>query len=333
MFFLFLQDANVESVINLKAPTQIKDPRKPHIVSADAGAGLGPGPGWAEERVASCVCMWILTLFVFFVVFVVLPFSSFACIRVLQLCTRYADFASGILLLNEGYNDPILTANLARLSGEVNKFLLRSAVAPAAMAARPDLRQVYLINAYGAILRVLGARPPADSSESAAFWAAQAGAQISAYVEAELRAKFAAVIQTLERLEAMASARQRGGAAGAAAAAAAAAAPTDAELRGAVAQFNSGYAAAIKSLHEGVHSNFALEGRDGAGVGGGAGGSSGGGGAGANDAAGHLASSRQIFMQLLSQLLLYHQRFDALSPHKLAPKTEITAAIKKYTQQ
>lgn len=245
-----------------------------------------------------------------------------------QLCTRYADFASGILLLNEGYNDPILTANLARLSGEVNKFLLRSAAT--ALAARPDLRLVYLINAHGAILRVLGGRAPAGASESAGFWAAQAAAQVAAYVEAELRAKFGGVILMLERLEAAASARQRaaGGGSGAAASAAAAAPPSDAELRGAVSQFNSGYAAGIKSLHEGVHSNFALEGRDGAGAGAGAGGSA----AAANDAAG-LASSRQIFMQLLSQLLLYHQRFDALSPHKLAPKTEITAAIKKYTQQ
>jgi len=319
-FFFPFQDANVESVINLKAPSQIKDPRKPHIVSVGRNSGVGSGSGMVGGQKAgrgalrwhmdSDFCFLVARIFLFF--------------PVLQLCTRYADFASGILLLNEGYNDPILTANLARLSGEVNKFLLRSAAT--ALAARPDLRLVYLIIAHGAILRVLGGRAPAGASESAGFWAAQAAAQVAAYVEAELRAKFGGVILMLERLEAAASARQRAAGGGAGSAASAAAPPSDAELRAAVSQFNSGYAAGIKSLHEGVHSNFALEGRDGAGAG--AGGSA----AAANDAAG-LASSRQIFMQLLSQLLLYHQRFDALSPHKLAPKTEITAAIKKYTQQ
>jgi hypothetical protein len=128
------------------------------------------------------------------------------------LCTRYADFASGILRLNRGYDDAILTTNLARLSREVNEFLKRSA----ALAPSPRMQLVYVLNSYRTIMAVLAAGGSGSSSSAAAsragsaglvdsdeyhFWQSMSDEQIDEYVRLELHDKFGGVLRTIQPVE------------------------------------------------------------------------------------------------------------------------------------
>ncbi len=322
--FKSIFDANVESVINLKAQTVRQEGRKVHA-----------------------------------------------------LCTRYADFAAGILRLNHGYADPILTANLGRLSGEVNKFLLRSA----ALAPSPRTQLVYLLNSYQAILHVLSAGGSTANGSSGAgsaagavgtnaasasssqqplshrgseeyrYWEEQSKSQVALYVELELQDKLGSVIAALKGAEAKTRAGAAAGAQGQSGARTATAPQLSVEERrqvraqvvSAAVEFERIWRDGIRRLHEGIHANFAHDAADTVPT------SSKAGGAGSNASAsaassGSAASSRELFMQVLSQLLLYHERLDRLLKStasdaeggpkpRLPSRTDITAEIRKYTKE
>jgi len=249
------------------------------------------------------------------------------------LATRYADYASGILRLNRGYDDAILSSNLARLSREVNEFLKRSA----ALAPTTRMQLVYLLNCYKTIMSVLAAggsvRPGASASATTVshadsdeyrFWHAASEDQIAEYVKLELQEKFGGVIQTIVAAE-----KARAGLGGAyASSAPSSSASLPAEVRESVAnavqEFKLKWSkGVIADLHKRIHESFGYDNAAAAGgaaggaaaAAGKAGGAKGGAPTASAGASGSPESSlaRQVFMKVVAELMMYNSRLEELS--------------------
>lgn len=108
---------------------------------------------------------------------------------------RYADFAAGILKLNKGYNDDILSSNLKRLRGEVDKLFLRSA----SRITPPKNQIIFLIQNFHAMLFLI--QKEDNNSDEAQHLQNQAQQQIALYVEEELSEKFSRLIQFVKTTE------------------------------------------------------------------------------------------------------------------------------------
>ena len=275
--------------------------------------------------------------------------SSASVTRPHYIGSRYADFAAGLLTLNAGYNDEILIANLRRLRGEVDKFLLRSAsrIAGTPALPAPKAQIIFLLSNYHSILLRLRSAGFHDSDD-AQYWSAQSKIQIDLYVEEELRDKFKDLVRFVmanpvqvnpvelkkfvdeyagrtaywkEGIESINASVARNFAAASAAAgeeAAAMAAAAQAKKTGAAAAPGSrtsqglggpsvaAAAAASSSSSGGASGSFHMD----------------------------------IFMEVLSQLILYHRRFQSLvekhlerkDAQKLVSNQEIMIEIKKISK-
>lgn len=209
--------------------------------------------------------------------------------------TRYAEFASGILTLNEGYDDDILVANLKRLRGEVDKFLLRSADRYLAAGGTQKHQLVFLLVNYHSILHVLASHRHA-SSEDAKYWREQAGVQTSKFVEVSLNETFPTLLAFLNAAGAAHAAHERDRTrpypdSGALA---------FAKLKEQVQNFHRSWQDGIQRMHADIVRNFTPDAADAA---------SAGSSVNAAGAPSVAASSREhvdeIFMRTLSQLMLY----------------------------
>jgi hypothetical protein len=258
---------------------------------------------------------------------------------------RYAQFASGILTLNEGYDDDILVANLKRLRGEVDKFLNRTADRLAAKT-----RLVFLLNNYHAILHILTTHRHL-SSEDYKYWTEVASSQTSQLVEVELEETFPQLVKMLRAArEAEAQARREGRSG-----AQVVFTPGQCDYptyKSVVQRFEKDWKSGIERFHASIQKNFLqpdVDTSSGGSSGSAAAASGAGKAAGGQRVQGTAASSKvhvnDIFMRTLSQLMLYcetmgklqKEYFDSQPDRRqvselLVPPRLITIEAKKYTQ-
>ncbi|CAG8555092.1 11996_t:CDS:2, partial [Racocetra fulgida] len=107
---------------------------------------------------------------------------------------RYGEFSASILILNEDYNDPILSNNLLRLRNELEQFLEK-------MSKTFDEYKsslIFLINNYDLIITILGVS--AVEAEVNHFRELLNG-QISGFVEEELQPYFGSLISFIKQVD------------------------------------------------------------------------------------------------------------------------------------
>lgn len=220
--------------------------------------------------------------------------------------TRYAEFAAGVLLLNEGYDDDILVANLKRLRGEVDKFFIRSAdrIPP----QHTKVRLVFLLTNYHSILSILASHNQSDSDD-AKYWRDQVGIETSRIVEEELIEVFPSLVEfirTMTEEETRAKRENRA-----------------VQLNGrlgfdrfkqVVQQFNSNWKEGIEKFHNDIRKQFEHD-QDGQ--------SKGGQSSSSSSSSSSLGSSRDqlddIFMRTLTQLMLYCETLDKMLKESYRP--------------
>ena len=257
---------------------------------------------------------------------------------------RYAQFASGILTLNEGYDDDILVANLKRLRGEVDKFLNRTAD-----RLQPKTRLVFLLNNYHAILHILTTHRHL-SSEDYKYWSDVASSGTSQLVEVELEETFPQLVKMLRAFREAEAQAKREGRSGPSITLPVGSCDYS-TYKSVVQRFEKDWKAGIERFHASIQKNFLqpdVDTTSGGSTGGAAAGSSGKS-TGGQRVQGTAASSKvhvnDIFMRTLSQLMLYcetmgklqKEHFDTQPDRRqvselLVPPRLITIEAKKYTQ-
>ena len=111
------------------------------------------------------------------------------------ISSRYAEFASGVELLNEDCGG-IIDFNMGRLRDAVIKLMGRLAV----RLGEERAQMVYLINNYDSVLKVFGDK--SISSETTQQFKDLQAAQVTKYVEMELSEKFGPLIEFVRGAEA-----------------------------------------------------------------------------------------------------------------------------------
>uniref|UniRef100_A0A7S2KH43 Vps52 C-terminal domain-containing protein n=1 Tax=Bigelowiella natans TaxID=227086 RepID=A0A7S2KH43_BIGNA len=113
------------------------------------------------------------------------------------LSPRYAEFASGIDILNKEYQDSIITSNMGRIREAVGKLLETLAVRVGSDSKRTEI--VFLINNYDTILKVFDDKNL--ESETAKSFKEKLHNQVAKYVEMELRNCFSKLIEFVRSSE------------------------------------------------------------------------------------------------------------------------------------
>ncbi|KAJ2740938.1 Vacuolar protein sorting-associated protein 52 [Coemansia sp. BCRC 34301] len=99
---------------------------------------------------------------------------------------RYAELASSLLRLNQGYNTHVVALSLARLRTEVQAYLAH--VADGSSDKHASL--VFLINSYDLLLTVLYENGFGEREEEVSSWKQEFAATVMAFAESELEKHF-----------------------------------------------------------------------------------------------------------------------------------------------
>jgi hypothetical protein len=104
---------------------------------------------------------------------------------------RYAEFASSVLFLNQGYDDALLLNSLARLRLEVESLLQRMG----AEFTDKRKRLIFLINNYDLVSGILSGYTAPSFDAEKAYFSSALGNAIAEYVEQLLRPLFGSLIR------------------------------------------------------------------------------------------------------------------------------------------
>ncbi|KAI9016791.1 Sac2 family-domain-containing protein [Hyaloraphidium curvatum] len=114
-----------------------------------------------------------------------------------KITRRYAEFASSILSLNQGYEDPLVLASLARLRGEVDALLLKMS----GEIADKKSRLIFMINNYDLVLLILNEHSESAFDGEKSTFQDALGSKTAEYVEEELRPHFSSLIAFVTKFE------------------------------------------------------------------------------------------------------------------------------------
>ncbi|CAG8736788.1 6162_t:CDS:2, partial [Racocetra persica] len=113
-----------------------------------------------------------------------------------HIARRYGEFSASILILNEDYNDPILSNNLLRLRNELEQFLEK--MAKAFDEYKSSL--IFLINNYDLIITILGETGGKAVEAEVNHFRELLNGQISGFVEEELQPYFGSLISFIKQI-------------------------------------------------------------------------------------------------------------------------------------
>ncbi|KAF0539370.1 Vps52-domain-containing protein [Gigaspora margarita] len=114
-----------------------------------------------------------------------------------HITRRYGEFSASILILNEDYNDPILSNNLLRLRNEVEQFLEKTAGA----FDEHKNSLIFLINNYDLIITILGETGGKAVETDVNHFRELLNSKISGFVEEELQPHFSSLISFIKQID------------------------------------------------------------------------------------------------------------------------------------
>ncbi|CAG8554883.1 10316_t:CDS:10 [Cetraspora pellucida] len=114
-----------------------------------------------------------------------------------HIARRYGELSASILILNEDYNDPILSNNLLRLRNELEQFLEK-------MSKTFDEYKnssIFLINNYDLIITILGETGGKAVETEVNHFRELLNGKISGFVEEELQPYFGSLISFIKQVD------------------------------------------------------------------------------------------------------------------------------------
>eukprot|EP01083_Nonionella_stella_P077024 210128_1 len=233
----------------------------------------------------------------------ILPRGIYRELNEFYLIPRYANLVSGIHLLNKHYNDDIITNHLLRLQKEIERLLLR-----VASLIETDQQQViFLINNYHCIVATVQSFG-VESSAEVQFFTELRTVQVQKYVEEALNDRFGSLVRFVSHTERQEKRLPEY--------------EIDFNAAEQVARsFNSTWRASVTTMHSIIERHFCdpkhLVGQ--------------------TDAPPRQSNYREVFQKVLTELLLYYQRFLGIAKklpsdqYGLISKDLVTTQTISYT--